>query len=456
MNSGNANDPLKPLTARGVSKDPMKASLLAAIACCAATLSAATLSAATPRPDLTGTVLDSNGNPLADVTVMVYHAGVKVGYSTFCPSCYIDCGKHAVTDAKGTFEIKDLAPDLWFTLLAARDGYVPKMTKPIDPAKNPTVSVKLAAKPPTTDFSGTVRGRVVEQDGSPVPGAIVNPEGLNLGGKELSAIFPAGLPVLDGEHSIWGTPKGLQPIAVTNKQGEFEISYDQPTSGMLLEIEARAMAPKVLALETGPQRHSVILTDGATVAGRLIANGKPVPNALVGLMPVHPGVYSDHLKVLGDPYEETRIGTGPDGRFTIPNVPGPVDWYVYAKMDSISALGATSPIEVKVTHDGQYLETPDLVVRPGYRVRGTVLVSDNKPIPEGMRIQVDSATVWDSQIVPLAADGHFEFVNLPPGQYTVSVSVKGYHEKTSQDGPTPFSVDRNIEGFTTTVYPDAP
>jgi hypothetical protein len=429
----------------------MKAFLLAAIVCCAVTLSAAT-----PRPNLTGTVLDSNGNPLADVTVMVYHAGVKVGYSTYCPSCYIDCGKHAVTDAKGMFEIKDLAPDLWFTLLAAHDGYVPKMTKSIDPVKSPTVSLKLAAKPPTADFSGTVRGRVVEQDGSPVPGAIVNPKGLNLSGKELSAIFPVGSPALDGEHSLYGTPKGLQPIAVTNKQGEFEISYDQPTSGMLLEIEARAMAPKVVAMETGPQRHSVVLTDGATVTGRLIANGKPVPNALVGLIPVHQGMYTDHLKVNGDPYEETRIGTGPDGRFTIPNVPGPVDWYVYAKMESTSTLGATSPIEVNVTHDGQYLQTANLVIKPGYRVRGTVIVSDNKPIPEGMRITISSETVWDSQTVPLAADGQFEFVNLPPGRYTVATSVKGYHEKTPQFGPTPLAVDRNIEGFTTTVYPDAP
>ena len=123
----------------------MKALLLTAILCCTASLPAAT-----PRANLTGTVLDANGNTLADVTVMVYHAGVKVGYSTYCPSCYLDCGKRVLTDAKGAFEIKDLAPDLWFTLLAARAGYVPQMTKSIDPIKNPIVSLKLAAKPPTT------------------------------------------------------------------------------------------------------------------------------------------------------------------------------------------------------------------------------------------------------------------------------------------------------------------
>src|ERR1700690_3305420 len=119
---------------------------------------AASLFGATPRPNLAGKVFDSNGSPLAGVTVMVYHAGVKIGYSTFCPSCYIDCGKRVITDAKGAFEFKDLSPDLWFTLLAARDGYVPEITKSIDPVKVPTVSLKLAAKQPTTNFSGTVRG----------------------------------------------------------------------------------------------------------------------------------------------------------------------------------------------------------------------------------------------------------------------------------------------------------
>jgi hypothetical protein len=224
---------------------------------------------------------------------------------------------------------------------------------------------------------------------------------------------------------------------------------------MLLEVEARAMAPKFVVMETGPQRHSVTLTDGATITGRLLTNGKPVPNAQVGLIAKDRGGFQDNLKIAGDPYAEIRIGTGADGRFTIPNVPGPVDWYLYAEMDSISSLGATTPIEVKVTKDGEYLQTADLVVKPGYRIRGTVLVSDNKPIPEGMRVTISSDTVWDSQTVPLAPDGHFEFVNLPPGKYTIGASIKGYREKESQYGPTPFTVDHNIDNFTATVYPYA-
>lgn len=370
---------------------------------------------------------------------MVYHAGVKVGYSTFCPSCYIDCGKHAITDAKGAFEFKNLSADLWFTLLAARDGYVPEITKRIDPVKVPTIALKLAAKPATTDFSGTVRGRVVEADGSPIPYAVINPIGV----------------IADGATLI-GSPDGLEPLSISNKLGEFELSYSKPTPKMLLELEARAFAPKFAVVETGPDRRSITLNDGAVIAGRLVQNGKPVPDVQIGLIAKDRGGWGRDFKQFGYPYEVVRIGTDADGRFTIPNVPAPVDWYVYATMDSISSLGASSPIEVHVSKGGEYVKVQDLVVKPGCHLRGTVLASDNKAIADGMRVILSSATVWDSQIVQLASDGHFELTNIPAGKYTISVSVKGYHEKMPQYGPAPFQVDHDIDNFTTTIYPNLP
>jgi hypothetical protein len=370
---------------------------------------------------------------------MVYHAGVKVGYSTFCPSCYIDCGKRAITDAKGAFEFTDLSPDLWFTLLAARDGYVPEITKSIDPVKVPTVSLKLAAKPPITDFSGTVRGRVVEADGSPIPYAIINPAGL----------------IIEGQSS-YGPFPGLDPISITNKQGEFEISYSKPTPKMLLEVEARAFAPKFAVMEAGPDRHSVTLNEGAVIEGHLVQNGKPVPNAQIGVIPKDRGGFGTDLKISGDPYDVVRIGTDANGRFSIPNVPAAVDWYVYATMDSISALGAVTPIEVHVRKDGESVQAPDLVIKPGFHVRGTVLASDSKPIADGMRMTLSSETVWDSQTVLLASDGHFEFANLPVGKYTIRASVKGYHENTPQFGRPPFLVDHDIDNVITTIYPNVP
>ena len=103
----------------------------AAIACMA--LLCTPVSAETPRASLSGRVLDASGKPLANSTVLVYHAGEKVGYSTQCPSCYRDCGKHVLTNEQGEFRIDSLAPELWFTLLALRKGYVPSLAEKLDP-----------------------------------------------------------------------------------------------------------------------------------------------------------------------------------------------------------------------------------------------------------------------------------------------------------------------------------
>ena len=52
---------------------------------------------------ITGKVVDTTGAALENATVLIYKAGVKTGYSTYCPTCYVDCGKHATTTADGAF-----------------------------------------------------------------------------------------------------------------------------------------------------------------------------------------------------------------------------------------------------------------------------------------------------------------------------------------------------------------
>ena len=69
----------------------------------------------------TGKVVEAGGKPVEHATVLVYEAGVKKGYSIFCPTCYVDCGKRTLTDAEGNFSIDRLSPDLLFTLLVVRD-----------------------------------------------------------------------------------------------------------------------------------------------------------------------------------------------------------------------------------------------------------------------------------------------------------------------------------------------
>ena len=61
----------------------------------------------------TGAVIGgATQKPIAGATILVHSAGVRTGYDLFCPTCYLECGKRAVTDAKGGFSIPGLSPAL--------------------------------------------------------------------------------------------------------------------------------------------------------------------------------------------------------------------------------------------------------------------------------------------------------------------------------------------------------
>jgi hypothetical protein len=378
------------------------------------------ISLAADRVTLTGKVTDSFGQPLEDATVMIYHAGVKKGYSTFCPSCYADCGKRAATDATGSFTIPKLDPDLRFELLVVHDGYTPKFVAKVDPSLGPAETAALARRAPLDDPKRLVRGRVVDSNGRPLRDAVVLAEGV--------ATIMEG----KGPISMYGTIKGLEAVAVTNPGGEFELAYSQEASGILVRVEARGMATKVIAIPTGAERKTISVSDGALIRGRLMDQGKPVASAEIGLFPRNRGGFGADLKIIGSPYEEVRIGTQEDGSFVIPNVPAPVDWYVYGKMESIAALGATPPVECATKSDQQEVNIGDIQIQPGHHVRGKVTLSDGSALPDGMRITINATKGFDSQTVIIGQNGSFDFASLPTGDYEIFTSVRGYRLSGSQ------------------------
>ena len=398
-------------------------------------LVAGVLSPAAERAKLSGKVTDYEGKPFENATVMIFHAGVKKGYSTFCPSCYVDCGRRAVTDRSGTFHFQNLDPDLWFELLVVHDGYTATFVKRVDPAQGPPPDAKLASRAPVSDPSRVVRGRVVDPHGQPMRAAVITPQGVST-----------------DQTSVYGEIPGVEPIAVTNSKGDFELAYNQKANGMVILVEARGMASRVLAVPTGAKLTTITVSDGAVVRGRLVNHGKPVAGAQLGLFPQHRGGFGANLQIIGDPYEEIRIGTQPDGTFVITNVPGHVDWYIYGKMDSIAALGATAPVMLSTNRDDEEVDVGDIQIQPGYQLSGKVTLSDGAAIPNGMRITIGAKEGWDTQTVPLGPEGRFEFFNIPRGTYEVFPSVRGY---SLQEGKftVDTTVDRNRDDFALTLDP---
>jgi hypothetical protein len=116
-----------------------------------ALLMVATFLPGAERATINGRVVTDSGNPVDHATVMVYAAGVKKGYSTYCPTCYPDCGKRTFTDAQGAFTIQGLNSDLWFRLLIVRDGYRATFVQKLDPLEGPAPNVVLKPRPAVDD-----------------------------------------------------------------------------------------------------------------------------------------------------------------------------------------------------------------------------------------------------------------------------------------------------------------
>lgn len=340
---------------------------------------------------------------------LVYSAGVKKGFNLYCPTCYIDCGKRTFTAADGTYRIDGLNADLLFNLLVASDGYSTKFVNKVDAEKGPPELAVLLKRVPPEDPAQIVRGKVVDSHGEAAPDALV---------EQQSAIFS------DGRQSFGG-PGWIDLIAVTNPHGEFELAHTKPLTAAIVKVAPRGMADKLATVQAGAVRETIIVTEGATIRGRLMQDGKPVAHVEVGL--------TSHSRNMIDYLPEVRIGTDEEGRFELTNVTAGRIWYLYGKMESLAPRGLGSDAILCATKDdGQVVNVGDIPVKPAFSLHGKVTLSDGKPIPPDMHVNIGADRGSDTQTAIIAADGQFEFKGLLRGAYDLWASVKGYKTHGSQ------------------------
>src|SRR5579863_8390306 len=276
------------------------------------------------RITATGKVTDADGKPVEHATVFVYEAGVKKGYSIYCPTCYPDCGKHAATDAEGNYTIEGLNGDLIFKLLVVHEGYTSLFVPKVDPSQGPVSPTALTTRVPPADPSQFVRGRVVDAHGDPVRDAVVEQQGISIQTER-------GV-----QNRFGGAQDWIDAIAVTNEKGEFEIAYSKPAVSMILNVEPRGMAAKLFTLPTGADRKTLTVTDGAIVL-------------------------ATHSRIAGNELPEMRIGSRDDGTFVITNVTAGRIYDVYTKMESLADRGiAADLVECQTSDDGQEIDLGDI------------------------------------------------------------------------------------------------
>ena len=281
------------------------------------------------------------------------------------------------------------------------------------------VDVPPPGAPSTIDLSGSpeakgtaaVEGRVVDANGGPVPGARVTLiRGLPIRGALSDA---------SGAFTIDNLPAGAARVTVS-KTGFSMVESDPTASGLSV------------SLKEGERREGIVLrmAPGSEITGTVLDEyGEPVERAMVQL--VRMGVSPDgSVRPVG-----AGGGSSDDrGRYRIPRVaPGP---YALLTLGEVSNQGQTylfypGVVSLEAAHmlevpEGRDVTGIDFRLNPdlGQRLSGTVVDFTGRPFSSG-GVEL---TGTDARGVPirrgpinLTSSGAFEFLNVAPGRYTVSV-----------------------------------
>jgi len=355
------------------------------------------------RPNLSGRVLGEDGAPVANATVFVYTAGPKVGSGVVCPSCYPDCSKRTKTSAQGTFALGSLDPQLIFRLLVVAPGYESRFVTKVDPAEGDrTISITITPLGPEKLKSpNRIGGLVLDEAGKPVVGAVVGPEGAKY-----------------GTGTTWGgTDRFVDPMAVTDDQGRFQLYCSNIVQMVYAVVEGRGVAQRWVELKPGTD-HLIRMQEGVSVSGNISRGGLPAPGVVVGL--------TTKDRTCGSYLHCDEIAATTNGFFTVANVPADREFVLYAKMDSLRGTGALVSKIFTTGKTGSRHNFGELEIKPAWRVAGQIKLSDGAPIPPNTRLFLGREEAWDHTEAELSADGRFEFTGVPTEAVGLSVRVPGY------------------------------
>jgi hypothetical protein len=226
----------------------------------------------------------------------------------------------------------------------------------------------------------------------------------------------------------------MDPLAATNASGEFEIVSTQAFEKVILRVSPRALAAALVTVRPGPAINSVMLTEGATVMGRLVdPNGRPISNAELVLI----------SRNFHDPsFSDMRVGTDTDGSFTFTNVPPRRIWGIYPAIDSLPKRNLAAGLrQCETIADRQVVNVGKLTLRPGFTLSGKVVLVDGKDVPPGMHVSINPEWTVYNRLTDIASDGTFEFDSLAPDVYSFDVGINGY--TPSSDSPTRVLVENH-------------
>lgn len=389
---------------------------------------------------VTGSVTDSNGTPLANASVYLTVVNSSGGATPDAIPTIIIGRLFTQTDSNGDFTLSTV-PANTYTATAYEKGYIATTSASFTVTAGATTTAPTIALP-AVQF-GTVTGTVDDSTGAPVSGALVflKPDNSS-GGPPVSP-----LPILSAIGA------GGQFFATTDSSGNYTInnvptgSYTAVGSAKGDESFTTASFTVAQGSNTAPAITLTVRTAPVTgtVTGTITdASGNPLSDALVTLTvdtsSSTGSTTTPHFRLL-------FATTDPSGDYTINNVP--TGSYIVNASDKGFVKNTSASFTVAA--GSNTAPTVALTAIVTGTVTGTITDSNGNDL-SGARITLVLAPSTTSSsggssnasaILPISpigfgrvftattdSSGDYTINNVPTGNYTISVTDKGFTKST--------------------------
>jgi hypothetical protein len=353
-------------------------------------------------------------------TVLVTYAQQKTNFESSISTRYPLLPKRTQTDSQGNFKIESLdARWLYFGYVMA-PGCKLQQLNLFDPTTGP-LNVSLEAASTNVPPDRVIHGRVIDADGNPISGALIDIERTTRNGQMISLAQDLDcFSVSDaaGNFVIYGKTPFTAAGGEVEASGYAKAWVEQwPSDAINQEWSRSGSMPEGLFPYTKPL-HEITLIRGAALRGRLVQAGRPVAKAEIRINRC--GAGSD-CWFWGD-----SVLTDDLGRFLFAHQPPDQSWFICGSWDLPATAGMVPQTSVKIGADGSTNDIGDLNLQSVSNVAGRISLSDGKPLPANSTYSLSDAAMGRSSTSRLGADGSFQFAAVPGDEISIFLRVAGY------------------------------
>lgn len=376
--------------------------------------------------DLTGHVTLPEGMSGA-ATILVTYAQLKTNFESSISTRNPILPKRTQTDSQGNFKIESLDARWLYFGYGMAPGCKFQQLNLFDPSAGP-LNVSLETANTNVPPDKVIHGRVIDANGNPVSGALINITGTTRNGQ---GTWPAQdidyFSVSDdaGNFVVYGKTPFVAADGKVEAAGYAEATFEQwPSDAINQEWSRTGSMPEGLFGYAKPL-HQITLVQGAALQGRLVQAGCPVANAEIRLNQCDAG--SDCW------FWNAATVTDDQGRFSFANLPPHQSWSICGSWDLPAKAGVVPQTDVKIGEDGSTNDIGDLKLQFVSKVAGRIHLSDGKPIPANSHYFLSDAAMRNSLQSSVGSDGSFHFAAVPGDKVSIFLRVSGY-QLTPRDG----------------------